>query len=181
MILTLLVVGLGVLFVAGGQQQSQTVVGEMASTGTLAFRQQVWRIATWMMSDFPFTGVGMGTFNDVAVRLYPFPDVPDPGAHNLFLQTGVDLGFPGLIAYLAILILALFMSLSSIAELDRQGDIPLWAMSIGLFAGTVALIFHGLVDITVWGTRAAFVPWLIIGLITAVHIYVISKNSEINT
>ncbi len=122
----------------------------------------------------------MGTFNDVAVRLYPFPDVPDPGAHNLALQVGVDLGIPGLIAYLAILLLTLFMGLSSIAKLDRLADIPLWAMSIGLFAGISALLFHGLVDITVWGTRAAFVPWLVIGLITAVHIYVSSSNSENN-
>jgi putative inorganic carbon (HCO3(-)) transporter len=169
--LTLLTTGLGLWLIAGADQQAPTLAGELANAGTLAFRQQVWRIASWMIADFPFTGVGMGTFNDVAVRLYPFSDVPDPGAHNLFLQVGVDLGIPGLIAFTSILLLALYMSFSSITYSTAQEDHALRALSVGLLAGITALLFHGLVEITVWGTRVSFLPWLIIGLVTAVHLH----------
>jgi len=31
----------------------------------------------------------------------------------------------------------------------------------------VALMIQGLVDVVAWGTRGAFFPWLVIGLITA--------------
>ncbi len=180
MFLTLITISLGAYLVVEGEHQSQTMIGEITSAGTLAFRQQVWRIATWMMSDFPFTGVGMGAFNDVATRLYPFPVVDDPGAHNLALQVGVDLGIPGLIAFLAILILTVYMGLSSIAELNVSGDIPLRALSIGLLAGIIALFFHGLVDITVWGTRVAYIPWLVIGLIAAIYLYLHKRVSRVS-
>ncbi len=45
MILALLAAGLGILLVAGAEQQAQTVVGEIADAGTMAFRQQVWHVA----------------------------------------------------------------------------------------------------------------------------------------
>jgi putative inorganic carbon (HCO3(-)) transporter len=118
----------------------------------------------------------MGTFNDVAVRLYPFSEVANPGAHNLFLQVGVDLGIPGLIAFASILLLTIYMSLSSITHSAAQEDHALRALSVGLLAGITALLFHGLVDITVWGTRVSFLPWMIIGLITAVHLHIKQKD-----
>jgi putative inorganic carbon (HCO3(-)) transporter len=153
------------------EQQAPTVVGELADASTLAFRQQVWRIASWMISDFPFTGVGMGTFNEVAMRLYPFPAVSDPGTHNLYLQTGVDLGLPGLIAFLAIVLLTLTMSILSIRLGDAQQDSFLHALAVGLLAGFAALLLHGLLDITVWGTRVSFLPWLLISLVTSLHLF----------
>ncbi len=177
LVLTLITTGLGLWLIAGAEQQAPTLAGELADAGTMAFRQQVWRIASWMITDFPFTGVGMGTFNDVAVRLYPFSEVANPGAHNLYLQVGVDLGIPGLIAFASILLLTIYMSFSSIAHSTAQEDPALRALSVGLLAGITALLFHGLVDITVWGTRVGFLPWLIIGLITAVHMHIKQKVS----
>ncbi len=71
-----------------------------------------------MLQDFPFTGIGMGTFTQVADRLYPF-FLYAPGtvehAHNLFLQVGVDLGLPGLIAWLAIFMIGLFSGFPRLA------------------------------------------------------------------
>ncbi len=172
LVLTLITAGLGLWLIIGAEQQAPALVGELADAGTMAFRQQIWHIASWMITDFPYTGVGMGTFNDVAVRLYPLSAVADPGAHNLYLQVGVDLGIPGLIAFASILILALYMSINSISCLASHEDQALRALSVGLLAGIIALLFHGLVDITVWGTRITFLPWLIIGLVTAVHLHV---------
>ena len=65
-----------------------------------------------MVLDFPFTGIGMGSFTEVAESLYPF--FSSPGrvfhAHNLFLQAIVDLGIPGLIAWFAIIMIVILVS-----------------------------------------------------------------------
>lgn len=169
-LLTLLTIGMGLWLGTAAEQQVSTLASDLADSGTLAFRQNVWRTASWMISDFPYTGVGMGAFNDVAMRLYPFPAVSDPGTHNLYFQVGVDLGIPGLIAFASILLLTLYMSISSVKLFSAQEYPALRALSIGLLAGLTALLFHGLVDITVWGTRVSFLPWVVIGLITAVHL-----------
>jgi putative inorganic carbon (HCO3(-)) transporter len=162
-----------ILFVAGawflfgmGSHTSELVEGA-ADPSTWAFRQRVWRAATWMLADFPFTGAGMGLFNDVAALLYAFLETRCLGTHNLYLQVGVDLGIPGLIAYLAALMLTLWMAGAAATTFTRIGDGALRAVAVGALVGMAALMLHGLVDITVWGTRAAFFPWLIGGLIAA--------------
>jgi putative inorganic carbon (HCO3(-)) transporter len=164
--LTVAVVGVGAWFLFGTESQATPELVEGATDpSTWAFRQQVWRAAMWTLADFPFTGVGMGLFNDVASLLYAHYAPQNPGAHNLYLQVGVDLGFPGMIAYLAVLLLTLWMAGTSLKTFTRTRDSALRVVMVGALAGMVALMAHGLVDITVWGTRAAFFPWTVIGLV----------------
>jgi putative inorganic carbon (HCO3(-)) transporter len=132
-----------------------------------AFRQQVWHTAIQVVSDFPFTGVGAGTFNDVAALLYGFYSPNNPGAHNLFIQAGVDLGLLGLISFLAILILVLWAAFQAYRLLDSPQDRVLQAVAIGGLSGIVATIAHGLVDTHTWGSKGAFIPWMVMGLIIA--------------
>jgi len=129
----------------------------------------VWDTAVSVIRDFPFTGIGMGTFNDVAVRLYPFPIVQSPGTHNLYLQVAVELGLIGLIAFIAIHSLTLILAGISLKSFQQTDDILMQAVVVGLMAGFIAFLTHGLIDNTVWGTRMAFVPWMLIALITAVY------------
>ena len=99
--------------VAAGLAGWQIGFGRMAEAvltapalGGAEQRLEIWSRALYMVQDFPFTGIGMGTFRQVAHLLYPFflagPDAVIPHAHNIFLQVGVDLGLPGLIAWLAL-------------------------------------------------------------------------------
>jgi putative inorganic carbon (HCO3(-)) transporter len=132
------------------------------------FRLELWHIALQMQADFPFTGVGMGSFNAVAERLYPLYSPNNPGAHNLYLQVGLDLGLPGLIAFLAILLIALTAVWRAYHHFRERE--PFWAATaVGLFAALVGFALHGLVDGTVWGTRGAILPWLLIGLALALR------------
>ena len=81
---------------------TEAVVGNL---GSLGFRQEVWRAALWGIADFPFTGMGLGTFREIARVLYPLnvsPTYDIAHAHNHFLQTGLDLGLLGLVAYVAL-------------------------------------------------------------------------------
>ncbi len=136
---------------------------------TWAFRQEVWGTALKVIRDFPFTGTGMGTFNDVAALLYGFYAPENPRAHNLFLQVAVDLGLPGLIAFLSIWLLALGAAWQAYRLLaSMQTPLPR-AVAVGGLAGLVATLAHGMVDVHTWGSKGAFVPWLVIGLVLALY------------
>ena len=84
----------------------------MANSVGLQGRVELWSRALYAIQDFPLTGCGLGTFRQVVHLLYP-PFFVEPGAdlahaHNFFLQVALDLGVPGLIAYLALLGTALW-------------------------------------------------------------------------
>ncbi len=141
------------------QLDSGGVVGGMDE------RIEIWSRALYALQDFSFTGVGLGAFNQVIPLLYPYflisPTVDIPHAHNLVLQVGVDLGIPGLIAWLAILI-TVFVLLANV--LRRQAHETASTLAAGVTGGLVAMLMHGLLDAPLWGTKLAFIPWLLFAL-----------------
>ena len=138
-----------------------------AVTGSeLDQRTEIWTRAWYIIQDFPFTGIGIGSFQQVTDPLYPFVlnAVSIPHAHNLFLQVAVDLGIPGLIAWLGILG---YVCLSA-WRAYRYGDGWVRALGAGLLASNVALCVHGLTDAVTWGmVRSAPLVWLLWGTAVA--------------
>ena len=151
---------------------SNEIVTGVTDPGTMQFRFEVWRIALWMMGDFPFTGIGMGSFNDVAVRLYPFPIVKDPGTHNVFLQVGVDLGIPGLVTYVGIIGLMFYLGFSTLKTANKTHDKAIFGIMAGGLGSLAAYSLHSLLDNGLWGTVVAFLPWLIWALILIAYMIV---------
>jgi putative inorganic carbon (HCO3(-)) transporter len=167
--------------------------GEWLSSGgtltSLAGRQEVWSRALYMTQDFPFTGIGLGTFDRVQLLLYPF--FLSAGlvhhAHNLFLQVAVDLGLPGLIAYLALWLGSFHSTWQAYRVLSPPGNlrnrvsprnpiseplcerVPPWlpSLALGLFGSQMAMTLHGLLDTPVWANKLAFLPWFAFGLSAA--------------
>jgi putative inorganic carbon (HCO3(-)) transporter len=126
-------------------------------------RVEIWSRAIFMIRDFSFTGVGMGSYMDVADQLYPFFLAP-PGkidhAHNLFLQIAVDLGIPGLIAWLSIF-LGICLSAWQLYKFGKDKH-DIWAAGLGAgFLGSqLALFLHGFFDAVTWGMiRPAPLVW----------------------
>jgi putative inorganic carbon (HCO3(-)) transporter len=157
---------LGLDRVAGLLLTSQTVQ-------TVGSRVEIWSRALYMIQDFPFTGIGMGTFRQVANVLYPFflagPDAEIPHAHNLFLQVAVDLGLPGLVAWLAVLLLVMVAAWQTYRRGRTCGDHWLAGLGAGLLCSQVALVVHGLTDAVTWGTRPAIIVWAVWGLAMAAY------------
>ena len=126
-------------------------------------RVEIWDRAWLMIQDFPLTGIGLNTFPIVADKLYPFivngPDARLPHAHNIFLQTAVDLGIPGLAAFVALL--AVIAVQLSRAWLARPG----WERGLvaGLGAGLLAHVIFGLTDTVTLGAKPGLLLWVVLG------------------
>jgi putative inorganic carbon (HCO3(-)) transporter len=129
-----------------------------------------------IIRDFPFTGVGMGNFGIVVDTLYPFllnSAGSVPHAHNLYLQIAVDLGLPGLIAWLAILLTMLTTSWNLFQKGKRCRDFYCSGLGAGLMCCQIALAIHGLIDSVTWGmVRPAPMVWAMWGIsVAAAEIY----------
>jgi len=136
----------------------------LGSLGTLGFRQEVWRWALVATQDFPFTGCGLGTFREVVRLLYPLnvsPGYDIAHAHNIFLQVALDLGLPGLIAYLALLGIACIIGLRVAYRSSERR-----ALALGLVGGLISLHIYGLLDALAPGSKTDIVFWLTLGLLT---------------
>lgn len=136
--------------------------------GGIEGRFEVWSRALYAVQDFVFTGIGMGTFSRVIPLLYPYflqsPDAEVPHAHNLFLQVAVDLGMPGLIAFLGMVLGTGVLVAQALRLLTREGESEMAWLLRGAAAGLGAALIHGLVDAVTWNTRPAFLVWAVWGL-----------------
>jgi putative inorganic carbon (hco3(-)) transporter len=142
---------------------AEDVVGSMSLSG----RVEIWSRALSAIQDFPFTGVGLGTFRRVVHLLYPLfiigPTRDIAHAHNIFLQVALDIGLPGLIAYLALLWVAAAVAW----HVARRGTPLLQALAIGLLCALVSLHFYGLTDALALGSKPSLAFWMILGLLAA--------------
>ena len=136
-----------------------------ARDGTLASRVEVWQRGVLMVQDFPFTGIGIGTYNVIAHSLYPFfiaaPDEIVAHAHNNLLEVAVDLGIPGLIAFTALLT-GYALCLVQTYRHATDGMAP--ALAAGLGFGMLAHQVFGLTDAFIPGTKPGVLIWVFFGL-----------------
>jgi putative inorganic carbon (HCO3(-)) transporter len=144
-------------------------------------RVEIWSRATYMIQDFSFSGIGMGSYMEVADLLYPF-FLAAPGkithAHNLFLQIAVDLGIPGLIGWLSV-----FLGVSTCAWMlyrcgKKNGNKWAEGLGAGFLGCQLALIFHGLMDAVTWGmVRPAPLVWGLWGTTLAAWFLLVVQKS----
>lgn len=133
------------------------------------FRWDVWSNAAYALSDAPLTGIGFGMYSVVVPSFYPFVYVDGSlaeHAHNIFLQISLDVGLPGLIAYLSILMQSVFMLWRLAGERVNPRRRALALGAAGAFTG---ITVHGIFDAVLWGTKVMFIPWLLLALIVLLH------------
>jgi O-antigen ligase len=171
LLLPVFLLACGIVLVLVGSGPVLEVLATSGSVSGVAGRVEIWSRAIYMIQDFPLTGIGMGAFSNLADALYPFfLAVPGtiPHAHNLFLQVAVDLGIPGLIAWLA----AFGLVTNCAWQVYRRGrslqDAWIMALGAGFLASQLALAVHGLTDAVTWGmVRPAPLVWGLWGLAVA--------------
>jgi putative inorganic carbon (HCO3(-)) transporter len=152
--------------------------GTTFSLNTLASRVEIWSRALYGIEDFPITGMGMNTFREVVHVLYPLFMIP-PGvdfahAHNHMLQAAIDLGIPGLIAYLSLWLISAVM-LHSIWSRATGWEDRLWVLGLG--GGLLGYFVYGLTDAVALGAKPGFLWWMMLGLI--VGLYKLQEGQEV--
>ncbi|HEX3109288.1 MAG TPA: O-antigen ligase family protein [Thermoanaerobaculia bacterium] len=130
-------------------------------------RFELWSRAISMIADFPITGVGMNGFRRVMPAMYPVLltplNVDVAHAHNHLLQVALDVGLPGLVAYLALWCGAAALLTGTYRRQDRRGR---WIVS-GLAAGMIAYFTFGASDAIALGAKVGIFFWVVLGLIVA--------------
>ncbi len=160
---------LGLLRIFWERLSLNALVGGSGVVATLEGRQELWSRGIMLIQDFPFTGVGLGMPEPVIKLLYPLLTVGPENqwlhVHNTFLQTAAEMGVPGLIALLAVL-------LGVTAALVRQARRPqagiYRGLALGLLGSMVVFVVHGLVDAPMASPKLTALFFGLMGLMAAV-------------
>jgi O-antigen ligase len=146
-----------------------------AAVGSVNDRLELYSRALFFFQNFAWTGMGLNTFVPVTHTFFPMqrigPQQPIGDAHNEYLQAGLDLGFPGLIAFLAVNLGAAFL-LWRILQTD-QHRAPhrkiVRGLALGLGGSLLAHFIYGLADAVALGAKVGFIFWLLLGLVASLY------------
>lgn len=149
---------------------------------SLPRRLQFWQRALAIISDFPITGIGLNSVRLIMPEFYP-PLITEPGTlighvHNEILQAAVDLGLPGLVAFLTLQFGGLWLAWRSWQMTPTTAALPGWpaatllprAAALGLGGGLVAHMVFGLADATALGAKPGILWWMCLGLLAGLFL-----------
>jgi O-antigen ligase len=102
-----------------------------------------------MVQAHPVTGVGSGNFQEAAVHYVQgigtltaanlIVDVPHV-AHNIYLELLADLGIPGLLAFLGVVVSCMLAAAKAARLFEAQGDVPMELIARSLVLALVAFM-----------------------------------------
>jgi O-antigen ligase len=116
-------------------------------------RSDIWTVGWRMVEANPLQGVGVGNFSNSSIHYLLAPGsirrdefiVDDPKvAHNVYLEVLAEIGIPGLLAFVAVLLFALVCTVRAAADFRRSGDLQMEVLARGLcvaLVGTFAANF----------------------------------------
>lgn len=109
-------------------------------------RMQIWRRGIGYMFRYPMFGVGPGNFQAAEGTLAPFAQRQQFGvgvrwnaAHNSFIQAGAELGIPGLLLFVAVIVSA-FRALRRVSRAGARVDEPLPELAQALTASLLGFV-----------------------------------------
>jgi putative inorganic carbon (hco3(-)) transporter len=158
------------------------------SLDSLTLRVDIWNRAIFGIRDFPFTGMGMKTFSKVLEALYPLYAINSgreiDHAHNEFLQTALDLGVPGLIAFSSLYLVSFWMLVEEwnwAKKLSKLSDSSSFSailasssgvkiLVLGLGGGLIAHAIFGLTDAVIMVAKPGILFWMLLGLIAGLYL-----------
>lgn len=136
--------------------------------GKINIRIQLWNVGIETMGKHPVFGIGLNR-----IRQLPSVGYERSHVHNHLLHTAAELGIPGLIAYLAILIGAGFMCYK-IWHRSNGGWMRMTALSLGW--GQLGHLIYGMADSIPLGAKVGIFFWFSLALIAAIYNYTINNG-----
>lgn len=160
-------ISIGALAAIVGGASLSALLLDNQTVGTLSTRVELWARGLSIVGNFPLTGIGMGLFGQVIGYWMPMITGGESEivhAHNLFLQIAIDLGLPGLVGWISILLVSTAVAWKIYKAGSREQDRWVVGVGAGFLCMSVAMIAHGMVDAVVWGLRSAPLVWVIWGV-----------------
>jgi len=135
-----------------------------------ALRLALWESTLNMIKDHPFLGIGWGAY----WMVYPAYDifVVNAGtkifhAHNMFLNYAAEIGIPGALVFIGIMVGHAWMAFTLAKErYDRQMN----GMMLGILAAIVSIVVNGLTDHVLFNIQLSMLYWLLNAMIIATWI-----------
>lgn len=138
-------------------------------SGTLAHRLELFRQTLYLITDFPFTGAGLGSFPGLySEYILNIPYFMLPSSHNLLLDVALEQGILGLLAFGALLLGTLWLLLRLPAENARRSR-PESTLRWAATASVVILLIHGLIDDPIYSSKALPLLFIAPGIAVSLH------------
>jgi len=140
--------------------QNLTKIGEHTSIST---RLEIWDVGLNLLKENPVLGIGLGqyqinyTYRAVEILGHEPLEPVRLHSHNLYLETWLNAGLLGVVAFVWIIVLA-FIRYKKIKPGPAK-DLALTALIMLSY-----LLIHGLIDVTYWKNDLALIFWLIMGV-----------------
>lgn len=133
-------------------------------------REAIWAIGLADVRRSPWVGIGLDVFRKT-IKVPPRPPGPPADTdiahvHNVFLQTALDVGLPGLVVYMALLVLAMTLCLRVHTQARFSAE---QSLALGLFGNLVAVHLFGMTDAIVLGAKVGLFLWWTLGLVAVLH------------
>jgi len=145
------------------------IIDSTRGGGTLPGRLEIWQRALFLIQDFPYTGVGIGTLSPITNMLYPYFHFSNPKvyhAHNMILTLAVDLGLPALVLYSALITSFVVM----VIKTAQKAKPEVKALLIGMASGLLAHQVFGIMDAYMLGTKLGAIMWIFYGITAALYL-----------
>lgn len=125
-------------------------------------RQQIWTVAKELITEYPVQGIGFNSFEQAhytrAFELYSPPlEWEVPKAHNLYLNTWLEMGLLGLVSLIWLFII---VCKNAWREIRQNQSV----IALATLAAMTAVVVHGLLDTPYFKNDLSIIFWLIIGI-----------------
>ena len=145
--------------------------------GAAESRLPQFEVAYNMITQNPIIGVGINNYTEV---MYDY-DITEEGlgsitphaVHNIFLHIAAEMGLFGLAAFMWLILAIVF---EGIKHPISNGDFTAYAV-VGMVAGIVAFLVHGLVDTASIGSKMFMFVWFFAGIIFGITRFA-NKNEQ---
>lgn len=144
-------------------ENDQVKLTTRQAEGTLFFRIQLWNVVLPMIHENPLMGIGL---NEFRYHYEVKRELSHP--HNKLLLLAVELGLPGLIAYLALLGC---VGVAVVRVWKKPGNNWLSLAALGLGCGQLAHFIFEMTDAVPLGAKVNIFFWLSLALVMAIYNY----------
>lgn len=140
--------------------------------GKIPARMFKWNIGIQTIGEHPLFGIGMNQ-----IRQIPSIGYSTAHVHNHYIHTAAELGIPGLMAYLAILI-GMGMMCFQIWRKAEKGWMKMSVMGLG--SGQLAHAVFGVTDSIPLGAKTGLFFWISLALIAGMYNFVKKQDLDRN-